>query len=132
MKGLLFVLVVVSWTSLAAHQLEFPVQACQTALVSGHSWPCIKQLAENIYAIHQWSENSPVNICGMSCIGNLKGRISKWKWKWDGRFRCPAKVPGIEGSDTKLSRNGAMEWAIKDFLQKAIQSGRINPKDFHC
>ncbi|CAF4744206.1 unnamed protein product, partial [Rotaria sp. Silwood2] len=42
------------------------------------------------------------------------------------------RAPGIEGRDTKLSRNGAMEWAIQDFLTKAFSSGSISAQDFQC
>ena len=108
------------------------VQSCATGFVTGNYWTCAAQLANVIFKLHSWSEDTPINICGISCYGNLKGRISKLKWKWDGRFRCDSIAPGIVGQDTKLSRNGAMEWAIKDFLNKAIVSARLQPQQFQC
>ncbi|CAF1029259.1 unnamed protein product [Rotaria sordida] len=111
---------------------KFPIQACVGSVASGNYMPCIGQLAHQIWKLHNWSEDTPINICGMNCVGNIKGRLSSWKWKWDGKFRCDEKAPGIEGRDTKLSRNGAMEWAIKDFLNKAFSRGIISAKDFQC
>jgi hypothetical protein len=114
------------------HKIDFPIEVCVDGFSSGNYWLCVTQLANSIWKLHNWSEDTPTDICGISCTGNLKGRISKWKWKWDGRFRCQSKVPGIVGHDTRNSKNGAMEWAIKDFLNKAIASGQLKAKDFHC
>jgi len=113
-------------------KIDFPVQACTSGLATGNYWPCLAQLANSIWKLHNWSENTPITMCGIDCIGNLKGRISKFKWKWDGRFRCDSKAPGIVGQDSKKSRNGAMEWAIKDFLNKAISSGQLKPEELQC
>lgn len=113
-------------------RVDFPVQACATGVATGNYWSCAAQLAHSIFRLHSWSEDTPIDICGNSCHGNVKGRLSKWKWKWDGRFRCESIAPGIVGHDTKQSRNGAIEWAIQDFLRKAIQSGRLKPQQFQC
>lgn len=111
---------------------DFPIDVCKESNKTGNVGPCLGTLAWNIWKVHQWSSETPVNICGMSCFGSVKGRISRLEWKWDGRFRCPWKLPGIEGRDTKKSRNGAIEWAIKNFLSKAIESGKLNIDDLHC
>jgi hypothetical protein len=113
-------------------KIDFPIQVCASGLATGNYWPCLGQLANSIWKLHNWSENTPITICGIACTGNLKGRISKLKWKWDGRFRCDSKAPGIVGQDSKQSRNGAMEWAIKDFLNKAISSGQLKPEELQC
>jgi hypothetical protein len=125
-----FVLLLNNYTY--GNQIDFPVEACATGVATGNYWSCAGQLALSIWKIHNWSEDTPINICGISCKGNLKGRLSKWQWKWDGRFRCDSKASGIVGHDTKQSRNGAMEWAIKDFLNKAMKSGKIKAEDFRC
>jgi len=52
--------------------------------------------------------------------------ILKWKWKWDGRFRCHSNAPGIVGHATRQSRGGAMEWDLKHFL------GHIKHQQFQC
>ena len=66
---------------------------------------CIGEIVNRIWKLHQWSADTPINVCGISCMGNLKGRISKWKWKWDARFRCDSKAPGIEGHGTERGRS---------------------------
>ncbi|CAF3040145.1 unnamed protein product [Rotaria sp. Silwood2] len=119
-----------SYTS--GQQIDFPIQACAAGVATGNYWSCAGQLAYSIWKLHNWGENTPISICGIPCTGSLKGRFSKWQWKWDARFRCDTKTPGIEGHDTKKSRNGAMEWAIKDFLNRAISSGRIKVEELHC
>ncbi len=113
-------------------KIDFPIQACANGVATGNYLMCVTELASSIWKLHNWSENTPINQCGISCTGNLKGRISKWQWKWDGRFRCDSKAPGIVGQDTRKSKNGAMEWAIKDFLKKAIASGYLKAEDFKC
>lgn len=113
-------------------QIQFPVQACATGVATGNYWSCAAQLGHSIYRLHSWGDDTSIQICGIPCRGNLKGRISKWKWIWDGRFRCDSIAPGIVGEDSKKSRNGAIEWAIQDFIRKAIQSGRFKPEQFQC
>jgi hypothetical protein len=115
-----------------AQKIDFPIQACASGIASGNYGPCVIELAHNIWKLFNWDEDTPINICGIKCHGNLKGRLSNWKWKWDGRFRCDSKAPGVVGHDTRLSRKGAMEWAIKDFLKKAIKSDHLKPQDFQC
>ncbi|CAF4305197.1 unnamed protein product [Rotaria sp. Silwood2] len=113
-------------------QGRFAIASCASAASTGNYMACVGQLAHKIWTLHSWSEDSPITLCGMQCVGNLKGRISKLKWKWDAKFRCDGRAPGIEGRDTKQSRNGAMEWAIQDFLTKAFSSGTISAQDFQC
>lgn len=62
-----------------------------------------------------------------SAIDVILGRISKWKWVWDGRFSCPSLNNSIQGTSGGLkSRNGAIEHAVRNFMEKAINSGVIN------
>ncbi|CAF4110015.1 unnamed protein product, partial [Adineta steineri] len=37
-----------------------------------------------------------------------------------------------QGGSTALSRNGAMQGAIQDWITKAVQAGQINAADFKC
>ncbi len=53
---------------------------------------------------------------GQQCIPSIKGRISRWRWVWDGRFRCPFGQEGVSGGFK--SRTGAVEHAMKDFFSK--------------
>ncbi|CAF1970265.1 unnamed protein product [Rotaria magnacalcarata] len=119
-----------SYTS--GQQFTFPVQACATGVATGNYWSCAGQLAFNIWKVHNWGANTPITICGLPCTGNLKGRISKLQWVWDARFRCDSNAPGINGKSSKKSRDGAMEWAIKDFLNQALSSGRLKSTDLRC
>jgi hypothetical protein len=112
--------------------IDFPVEACIGGVATGNYGLCIAQLVTSIFKLHNWNEDTPIDICGIKCNGNVKGRLSKWQWKWDGHFRCETKAPGITGHATKQSKNGAMEWDLKDFLNKAIRSGQLKPQDFQC
>ena len=119
-------------SALCETQFEFPTQACATGLVTGSYVACIGALADSIWKIHQWGEDTPITICGNACTGNLKGRFSKWEWNWDGKFQCQNKGQGIQGQSTALSRNGAMKGAIEDWIRKAADAGKINANDFKC
>ena len=112
--------------------VQISTDLCTQSIKTGNIWPCIGTLALDIWRLHQWTDQTPVNICGMSCLGSIKGRISRLQWKWDGRFRCPENLPGIEGRDTKKSRKGAMESAIENFFAKAIESGKLKIEDLQC
>ncbi|CAF0887392.1 unnamed protein product [Rotaria sordida] len=74
---------------------KFAITSCVSAASTGNYMACVGQLAHKIWTLHNWSEDTPITLCGMQCIGNLKGRISKLKWKWDAKFRCDGKAPGI-------------------------------------
>ncbi|CAF1195624.1 unnamed protein product [Didymodactylos carnosus] len=94
--------------------------------------PCILDIGTQIWKIHQWGSDQAITICGINCVGNIKGRFSGFEWKWDGKFQCQEKAPGIVGQTTKYSRDGAMEHAIQDFLVKAVTAGKLKPEDFKC
>lgn len=51
---------------------------------------------------------------------------------WEGKFQCEIKAPGIVGVVTRHSRNGAIEWAAIDFLQKVVAAGHIQREDANC
>ncbi|UJR32750.1 hypothetical protein I4U23_020209 [Adineta vaga] len=113
-------------------QFEFPAQACATGLLTGTYVACIGALADSIWKVHQWGEDTPITICGNPCTGNLKGRISKLKWKWDAKFQCPNKAVGTVGESSALSRDGSMKGAIQDWINKASQTGLVKAEDFKC
>jgi hypothetical protein len=114
-------------------EIELPVKTCRDALFSKDFAACTNEIAKTIYDLHRWSaKNTPHTRCGLPCTTNVKGRLSRWKWVWDGQFRCDSKAPGIVGEATKLSKDGAIEWAIKDFLTRAIKAGHIKPEEFKC
>ncbi len=113
--------------------IELPVKACRDALFTKDFTECTSEVAKIIYDLHRWSaKNKPHTGCGLPCTTNVKGRLVGWQWKWDGQFRCDSKAPGVVGEATRFSKNGAIEWAIKDFLKKAIAAGHIKPEEFKC
>jgi hypothetical protein len=127
-----FVACVLVGTTLGETSFEFPAKECAAGFATGDYTACVAALAYNIWKIHQWGEDSPINICDNQCTGNLKGRISHFEWKWDAKFQCQNKGQGIQGGSTAYSRDGAMEGAIKDWITKASAAGAINANDFKC
>ena len=113
-------------------QFEFPAAACTTGALTGAYVTCIAALANSVWKIHQWGEDTPITICGNSCVGNIKGRISKWEWKWDGKFRCDNKAQGITGEASGYSQDGTMKGAIEDWIKKSADAGKIKASDFKC
>ena len=129
---LAFAVCVLVGTSVSETSFEFPAQECAAGLATGSYASCAAALANNIWKIHQWGDDTPVNICGNTCTSNLKGRFSSWKWKWDAKFQCQSKGQGIIGQSTALSRDGAVEGAIRDWIEKASRTGEIKDDDFKC
>jgi len=117
--GFVFLACVLVGSISSETQFEFPAKECAAGFATGNYAACAAALAYNIWKIHQWGEDTPITICGNSCTGNLKGRISSFEWKWDAKFQCQNKGQGIEGESTALSRDGAVEGAIKDWISKA-------------
>ena len=112
-------IILLSWillfnSGIIGHDINFPAEDC-AGILSGDYAPCARALTDIILRWHKWSENKPDGRCGFSCKSNLKGRFTKFTWKWDGRFQCDSKAPGIVGEATKFSRAGAIEWAVTDF-----------------
>jgi hypothetical protein len=58
----------------------------------------------------------------------VKGGFHRWQWKWSGQFNCNGW--SVLGSSTQLkSRNGAVEHAVIDFMQKALAAKLISVED---
>lgn len=112
--------------------LEYPIKYCVKSISTGHHDSCLYQVFQSFFKFHNWSDEEPFTFCGNLCSISLKGRISNWKWIWDARFRCQNKAPGIEGLASRLSRPGATEWAINDFVANALATGRFNSNEFEC
>ncbi|CAF3514527.1 unnamed protein product [Rotaria sp. Silwood1] len=113
-------------------KFEFPTQACIGGLISGNILGCAIALANSVWKIHQWGEDTMINVCGNECKGNLKGRFYGLKWKWNAKFQCSTKGQGIVGRFTALGRQSAMKGAINDWIIKAANAGSINADDFKC
>jgi len=107
-------------------------EACEIGLFAGDYNQCIEAIADMILKLSEWSKDTSINVCDMLCMGNIKGRLSKTQWKWDARFHCDLKAPGIIGYATDVNRKLAMESAIQDFIQKAKEAGYLNSEDTTC
>jgi hypothetical protein len=92
-------------------------------MAAGIDWATIAtKVASYVYNLHQWNDAQTVEICGRSCAVQIKGRLHKFEWVWDGKCECG----GISGSSRHYkSKNGAIEHAIQDFVTKAGQAGLI-------
>ena len=86
------------------------------ACASGNWVTCGISVGSVVFSLHTWNEGQLVNVLGYQCTPSVKGRISKFKWVWDGRFRCPFGQEGL--SRGYKSRTGAIENAMKDFFSK--------------
>jgi len=89
-----------------------------SSCISSNWVGCAGAFATSIFKLHRWSDNTRFNVGPYACVGNFKGRISKWKWKWDGRVSCPT-LANIQGTSSGFkSRNGAIEHALADLMNK--------------
>lgn len=117
--------------SITGHDITISLDDCEG--IFANNWgPCSTALIKQILRWHGWSGVKRDERCGFPCVSQLKGRISNWQWKWDGRFTCESKAPGIVGVATKFSKKGAIDWAVTDFLQKAVKAGHIQHEDVNC
>ena len=90
------------------------------------SWVSLAgSLATTIVGLHNWSDGMAYNLMGYSCKAQIKGRFHRLKWVYDGKFICPSWTPLVGESRHLMSKNGATEHAIRDFVNKAFQSNLI-------
>ncbi len=52
------------------------------------------------------------------CVARYKGRIHRWKWVWDGKFKCPGISSFEAESRNWRSRNGAAEHAMEEYFKQ--------------
>ncbi|CAF1497629.1 unnamed protein product, partial [Rotaria sordida] len=52
-------------------QGKFAIGSCVSAASTGNYMACVGQLAHKIWTLHNWSEDTPITLCGMQCVGNL-------------------------------------------------------------
>jgi len=100
-----------------AIQLPESAKSINVAACASGNWvPCGLSLGGFVFGLHSWQDGAKIPILGRECTVSTKGRIRKFKWVWDGRLRCPFGHEGSSGGHK--SRNGAAEWAVKDFFGK--------------
>lgn len=126
-----FIVCVSVGTVFSETSFEFPIEECAGIILDNYV-DCIGALASSIRKIHQWSEDTPITICGKTCTGNLKGHLSKWEWVWDAKFHCQDIAQGIYGRGSAPGRDSTMQKAIEDWITKASAAGKINANDFKC
>lgn len=87
-------------------------------------WSAIAgKVAIALIQLHTWGDYQTVHICDIPCNIQIKGRLHKMKWVWDGR--CEGN--GIVGSSRHFkSQTGAAKNAVQDYVIRAGQAGFIN------
>ena len=120
-----------SHSDVIGHPMTISFDDCH-GIIAGKWGKCSAAIARQIFLWHKWSDATRDDRCGFPCVSQLKGRLSNFQWKWDARYKCETNAPGIVGVATKLSRKGAVDWAVDDFLQKAVAAGHIQPEDINC
>jgi len=84
----------------------------------------LASIAMTIFNLHHWTDGTPVDIMGKRYVVQLKGRVHKLEWVWDGQFKCISEDTGIVGTSRHhYSRNAAASNAIKDYFIQAGQRG---------
>ena len=82
-------------------------------------------IANYLVNLHDWNDGTTIDFLGHQCSASLKGRFHKLKWVWDGMFSCAGWTDLIGNSRGSSSRTGAIENAIKDFVNKAFENNLI-------
>jgi len=123
MKITVFLLIgVVGWT--AAQNVD--LSSCN----SENSVGCAASTGRTIFSLPFWWDNNNIRIGPYLCVFSLKGRISHWKWVWDGKFKCPT-LANVEGSSSGWkSRQGAIEHAIEDLKNKYRAGNYLTPQQW--
>ena len=85
-------------------------------------------IADTLIGLHSWSNGKPANFMGHQCQGSVKGRIHKLKWVWDGKFSCPGWTVLVGESRGSSGRTGAIENAIRDFVNKGVANNLFTPE----
>ncbi|RNA14591.1 hypothetical protein BpHYR1_014970 [Brachionus plicatilis] len=83
--------------------------------IQGNWIGCGISIGTIVFKLHKWS-GSRINVCNHSCKAEIKGRVRKLKWVWDGRVNCDGLGSGQKRG--KKSRNGAIEGALQDLFSK--------------
>lgn len=94
---------------------------------------CTEYLSTMIWKKFTWDDEQPIDVCKVKCFGKLTGGISRFRWVWEATFQCDGKAPGILGRGQRSkSRREAMQQAIAQTLEEAIEIGYLTIKDLLC
>jgi hypothetical protein len=73
-----------------------------------------------------WQNSQDVNAFGTVCKTQFGGLFRRFSWAWNGQFWCPSISATVLGtSEHYKSRDGAIEHAIQNFVQKAGSAGLL-------
>ncbi len=101
--------------------------------ISGSIVECAVVMTNCIWTILEFGEDTTIDLCGNTCVGNLKAHLSSsFKLMWDAKFQCSRKGQGVVGRFTAVGRESAMKGAITDWVTKVLDVGAINADDFKC
>jgi len=121
---------ILSLLVLAAVGCSLAQQVDLSSCATGQWLGCAGSIAKTIFSLHRWGDDTNFNVGPYPCVGNFKGRISKWKWVWDGKVKCPT-LTSIEGtSGGYASRNGAIEHALEDLMNKLKAANVLTPEQW--
>lgn len=85
------------------------------ACASGDWVRCGISLGQYVFSLLTWQDGAQIPILGFTCTISIRGRVSSWKWVWDGRLSCSFGQDGL--SRGWKSRTSAAEEATKDFFR---------------
>ncbi|UJR23780.1 hypothetical protein I4U23_026756 [Adineta vaga] len=108
-----------------------------TCEIEGHigDWKeCATSLSTFIWNANTWYDDQPITICDIKCTRVIKGHVSsKYQWVWDAKFQCDEKAPGIIGKARGFkTRREAMQSAIAQTIEQAMDANQLTPNDFKC
>ena len=80
------------------------------------------------FSLQRWTEVATIKLIGHECKGSIKNGFYKWKWTWSAEWKCPDLTSIVGYSTNYKSKKIALEYALNDFIFKAIQANVINIK----
>ena len=122
----LFILAFIVSTVLSAKVDLLQVPACLAGSLSS----CAglgASLIKPVINIHSWNDGEAQSMFGTTCRGSLKGRVPKFKWVWDGKFKCDGYP--FEGRATRKSKSSAIEAVFTEWMSQAQNAGIFDSTD---
>ncbi|KAL7635737.1 UNVERIFIED_CONTAM: hypothetical protein RMT77_013554 [Armadillidium vulgare] len=82
-------------------------------------------IAKKLLSLYQ---SGSVDFLGYHCNYQFKPRIIGWGLKYDGKFWCP-RFASFSGRARTKSRSGAVEHAIQNFAERAVELNLMDQSD---
>ena len=80
------------------------------------------------FSLQRRTEVATIKLSGHECKGSIKNGFYKWKRTWSAEWKCPDLTSIVGYSTNYKSKKIALEYALSDFIFKAIQANVINIK----